>query len=195
MAVDEKGNDLSAVAVVVTGSAAVAPYGTVVPTPELGGKAELVLDEAYKGVGLRTEDGAPQWAWERDGDPIKLFEEGYSIPSGLANVTCVMKLAETNPWVREIISGKKPDANGFISFDGGGHATRFVLYTEELFKNGSIRRRVAALATVDSVTEDRAERGAILGYEVTFKIERHDAVGGGHFGEWIVVPAAVVPGS
>lgn len=193
MSVDEKGNDLSAVAVVVTGSAALAPYGSTVPTPAEGKSPALILDEAFKGVGLRTQDGGPQWAWEKDGDPIELFEDGYSIPTGLANVTCVMKLAQTDHWVREIISGRKPDANGYISFDGGGHSTRYVLYTEEVFKNYSIRRRIAGLATVDTVTEDRAERGALLGYEVTFKIERSAAIGGGHFGEWLILPEPEEP--
>ncbi|MHA3682784.1 hypothetical protein ACXR2W_00785 [Leucobacter sp. HY1908] len=190
---DANGNDLSAVKVVVTGSCALAPFGTVVPTPVEGALAELVLDVAFKGVGLRTQDGGPQWAWEKDGDALELYEDGYSVPSGLANVTLVMKLAQTNAWVREIISGKKPDENGYIVFDGGGHATRYVVFTEEVFKDLSIRRRVAGLATVDTVTEDKSERGAILGYEVTFKIERSAAVGGGHFGEWLIEPEVVVP--
>lgn len=184
--VDENGNDLGAVGVVVTGSAALAPFGTAVPTPSAGANPALLLDELYKGLGLRTEDGGPQWAWEKDGDPLAFFEDGYSIPTGLANVTCVMKLAQTDAWIREVISGQEPDEHGYISFDGGGHATRYVLFTEEVFRNLAIRRRVAGLVTVDSVAEDKAERGSILGYEVTFKIERSAAVGGGHFGEWVI---------
>lgn len=190
---DANGNNLDAVKVVVTGSAALAPFGTAVPTPVEGGARELTLAAAFKGVGLRTQDGGPQWAWEKDGDAIELYEDGYSMPSGLANVTLVMKLAQTDAWVREIISGKKPDANGYLVFDGGGHATRYVLFTEEVFKDLSIRRRVAGLATVDSVAEDKSERGAILGYEVTFKIDRSAAVGGGHFGEWLIEPEVVPP--
>lgn len=194
MSVDVNGNNLDAVAIPVTGAAALAPFGTAVPTPADGKNPSLVLDPAFKGLGLRTQDGAPQWAWEKDGDPIEFFEEGYSLPTGLANVTCVMKLAQTDAWIREVISGKAPDEHGFISFDGGGHATRYVLFTEEVFKNLSIRRRVAALVTVESASEDRAERGAVLGYEVTFKVERSAAVGGGHFGEWVIPPAsAVIP--
>jgi len=186
VAVDENGNDLGAVGIVLTGTAALAPFGTAVPAPAAGAARDLVLDPLYKGLGLRTEDGGPQWAWEADGDPLKFYEDGYSVPTGLANVTCVMTLAQTDPWVREVISGKKPDANGYISFDGGGHATRYVLFTEELFKDLRIRRRVAGLVTVQAVAEAKHERGAVLSYEVTFKIERSAAVGGGHFGEWVI---------
>lgn len=179
---------MAAVKVALTSSAALAPFGTPVPTPSEGGAYDLQLEPTFKGVGLRTEDGGAQWAWEKDGDAIQLLEDGFSIQTGKANVTCVMKFAQTDAWVREIISGKKPDANGYIVFDGGGHDTRFVLYTEELFKDLSIRRRVAGLVTVDTVTEDKNERGALMGYEVTFKVERSPAVGNGHFGEWVIEP-------
>lgn len=190
MVADLKGNDVSAVAVPVTGLAALAPHGTPVPTPEQGKAAELSLNEAFKPVGLRTQDGGPQWSWEVDGDPIQFYEDGYQIPTGMANVTVTMKLAQTDPWVREIISGKKPDENGFISFDGGGNTNRYALYTEDIFKSGYIRRRIAGLATVQSATEDRHERGAVLGYEVVFSIARHESVGGGHFGEWLIAPSS-----
>lgn len=193
MAADEQGNDLNAVAVPVTGRAALAPYGTPVPTPVEGANLELVLAPAFKSLGLRTTDGAPQWAWEADGDPIEFFEDGYRLPSGLANVTCVMKLAETNPWVREVISGQTPDENGYIEFDGGGHATRYVLFTEEVYKNLDVNRRAAALVTVASVAEDRGERGAVKGYEVTFKIDRHPSLNNKHFGDWLIPGTAPVP--
>lgn len=183
---DAKGNDLNSVLVPVTGRAALAPFGSPIPAPSEGANLDLVLSELYKSLGLRTADGAPQWAWEADGEAIEFFEEGYNLPSGLANVTVVMKLAETNPWVREIISGKKPDENGYITFDGGGHATRYVLWTEEAFKNKTVRRRVAPQVTVQSVAEDRGERGAVLGYEVTFAVSRHDDVDNEHFGEWVI---------
>lgn len=194
MAVDSQGNDLGAVGVVVTGAAALAPFGTEdIPTPSEGANPALVLGSDFKGLGLRTQDGGPQWAWEADGDPLTFYEDGYSIPTGLANVTCVMTLAQTDPWVREVISGQKPDSNGYISFDGGGHATRYVLYTEELFKNLAIRRRVAGLVTVQSVVEAKHERGAITSYEVTFKVERSADVGGGHFGEWVIPGIGAAP--
>lgn len=186
MAADAAGNDVTAVGLPVTGNLGIAPFGTVIPTPVAGAAPEYTLDPAFKVPGLLTEDGGPEWTQEADGDPIEFWQEGYSIPSGLANVELVVKLAETSEIVREIINGKTADANGYLTVDGGGTATKYVLFTEEIFKNGVIRRRVAPNAGIGSVKEDKSTRGEVLGYEVTFKIDRHASVENNHYGEWLV---------
>lgn len=190
---DELGNDISSVAVPVTGNLGIAPVGTTIPTPVEGADPDFILPAAFRKAGLIKEDGGPQWAWEADGDPIKFWQDGYSIPSGLANVTLVASFAQTDDFIRSIIYGKTPDANGFIIVDGGGHSTQYVLFTEEIFKNGTIRRRVAAVAGVQSVSEDKSTRGEVLGYEVTFSIERSPVLGNGHFGEWLLPSTNGVP--
>lgn len=186
MAADSAGNDIAAVAVPVTGFIGVAPFGTAIPTPASGAEEDLVLDPLFKKLGLLKSDGGPQWAWEQTGDPIEFWQDGYSLPSGLANVTLAVTAAQTDAWVRELISGATPDANGYINFDGGGHATQYVVFTEEIFKSGAIRRRVAANVQVQSVVEDRSTRGEVLGYAITFKINRSAATGNAHFGEWVL---------
>lgn len=191
MAADEKGMDVEAVGLPITGHLGVAPYGTTIPTPVEGAAAGFTLDPEYKNPGLLTQDGGPEWTEEADGDPIEFWQEGYSIPSGLANVTLVAKLAQTDETVRSIVRGKTADANGYITVDGGGTQTKYVLFTEEIFKNGVIRRRVAPNAGIESVKEDKSERGTVLGYEVTFKINRHATVENNHFGEWLIAPAPV----
>ena len=186
MAADAFGNDITAVAVPVGGFLAIAPFGTVIPTPILGAAPELALDPAFDKLGLIKEDGGPQFAWEADGDPITFWQDGYSIPSGLANVTLVATAAQTDDNVRQIVYGKVPDANGYLTVDGGGHATQYVLFSEEIFKNGVIRRRVAPNVTVQSVQEDQSTRGEVLGYAITFGIGRSPAVNNDHFGEWLL---------
>lgn len=187
MAADEYGNDILAVGVPVTGSIGFAPYGTVIPTPVEGASDSLVLDPAFVKIGLLKTDGGPQFAWAADGDPIEFWQDGYSIPSGLANVTLSITAAEAlADQVREIIAGVGPDANGYVEIDGGGHATRWVVFTEEIFKNGAIRRRVAPSVTLQSATEDRSERGAINGNALLFEISRHADVNNKHFGEWVL---------
>lgn len=183
---DSQGNDITAVAVPVTGFIGVAPLGTVIPTPVEGAEETLSLAAAFKKLGLLKTDGGPQWAWEQTGDAIEFWQDGYTLPSGLSNVTLAVTAAQTDSWVRELISGQTPDANGYINFDGGGHATQYVIFTEEIFKNGAIRRRVAANAQVQSVVEDRSTRGEVLGYAITFKINRSAATGNAHFGEWVL---------
>lgn len=186
---DSQGNDIAAVAVPVTGFVALAPFGTALPTPVEGADPDFILPAAFKKLGLLKTDGGPGWTWEQTGDPIEFWQDGYSIPSGLANVQLAATAAEMNDWVRQIKSGKVPDANGFITFDGGGHATQYVAYTEEIFKNGMIRRRVSANAQVASVVEDRNTRGEVLGDAFTFKVGRSPLLANEHFGEW-VLPAA-----
>lgn len=188
MAADSLGNDISAVAVPVTGNLGIAPADTVIPTPVEGGAADFTLPAAFTKAGLIKTDGGPQWAWAPDGDPIDFWQDGYSIPSGLAQVTLVASFAQTDDFVRSVIYGQTPDANGFLIVDGGGHSTQYVLFTEEIFKNGTIRRRVAPNAQVQSVAEDQSTRGEVLGYEVTFQINRSATISNGHFGEWLVLP-------
>lgn len=189
MAADAKGNDVAAVGIPVTGFFGYAPIGTTLPTPEEGGALDFLLPAAFKKVGLLTEDGGFTWAEEPDGDPITFYQEGYSIPSGLANVTLAAKLAEYNEIVRSVTYGKTADENGFITIDGGGHATRYVLFSEEIFKNGVIRRRVAADAGVTGAVRDQSTRGEVNGTELTFSIARSSLLNNEHIGEWLIAAA------
>jgi hypothetical protein len=189
MTADSLGNDVAAVGVPVTGHMGVAPFGTPVPTPVEGGADSYTLPVAFKLPGLLTEDGGFEWSMEADGDPITFWQEGFSIPSGLANVTLTVKYAQTDETVRGIIRGKTADANGYITIDGGGTSAKYVVFTEEIFKNGLIRRRVAANVSIESVSEDKSERGSVLGYTVVYKIDRSPELANDHIGEWLI-PAA-----
>lgn len=192
MAADSFGNDVTAVGVPVTGHIGIAPDGTAVPTPSAGASRALVLPVAYKLPGLLTTDGGFEWAMEADGDAIEFWQEGFSLPSGLAKVELKVKFAQTDDIVRAIIRGKSPDANGFMTIDGGGTSAKYVIFTEEIFKNGLIRRRVAENASVGTVKEDKSERGKVLGYEVTFKVDRSTALENNHIGEWLIPAATTV---
>lgn len=164
MSADQYGNDVTAVGIPVTGFAGYAPKGTIKPTPAEGGAADFTLPAAFKKLGLLTEDGGFEWTLEPDGDPIMFWQDGYSIPSGLANAECVAKLAQYDDIVRQVSWGKVPDENGYITIDAGGHALEFVLFTEEIFKNGVIRRRVADIS-VSGAKVDKSERGTVNGTE------------------------------
>jgi hypothetical protein len=189
MAADSFGTDVSAVGVPVTGHMGVAPFGTAIPTAVEGAADTYILPVAYKLPGLLTEDGGFEWSMEADGDPIEFWQEGFSIPSGLANVTLKVKYAQTDETVRGIIRGRTADVNGYITIDGGGTSERYVVFTEEIFKSGLIRRRVAANVGIESVAEDKSERGSVLGYEVTYSIARSPELGNDHIGEWLIQPA------
>lgn len=187
MAADSFGNDITAVGVPITGFLGFAPAGTTIPTPIEGGAADFVLPVAFERAGLLTEDGGFEWTLEPDGDPIVFWQEGYQIPSGLANAELVAKLAQYDSIVRRLAWGKTPDANGYITIDAGGHALEFVVFTEEIFKNGVIRRRVAEVS-VTGAKVDKSERGNVNGTELTFKAKRSVSLGNEHLGEWLIAP-------
>lgn len=189
MAADAQGNDILAVGVPITGSLGFAPGGTTLPTPAEGGDPAFTLPVAFKKAGLFKEDGGFEWTLEADGDPITFMQEGYSIPSGLANADLVATLAQYDERVRQLAWGKTPDANGFITIDAGGHALEFVIFTEEIFKNGVIRRRVAEVS-VRSVKVDKTERGTPNGTAITFRAKRHPSLNNEHIGEWLIAPDA-----
>ncbi|MGV8912241.1 MAG: IPT/TIG domain-containing protein [Rhodoglobus sp.] len=192
MTADAFGNDVTAVGIPVTGFLGFAPAGTTFPTSVEGGSPTFTLPVAFQKAGLLTEDGGFEWTLAADGDPIKFWQEGYTIPSGLANVTLVAKLAQYDAIVRKLAYGKTADANGFITIDGGGHGTEFVAFSEEIFKNGVIRRRIAEV-TVKEIAVDKSERGSVNGTQITFSAKRSPLLGNEHIGEWLIAPATELP--
>ncbi|WP_218062940.1 IPT/TIG domain-containing protein [Arthrobacter sp. SDTb3-6] len=192
MAKDAKGNDVSAVGIPVTGRLGFAPIGTAGPSPVEGASPSFTLDPAFQIPGLLTEDGGMEWTLEADGDPITFWQEGYSIPSGLAKAEVVQTFAQTDEIVRSIVRGQTADVNGYMEIDAGGTDVQYSLFSEEIFKNGVIRRRWAPDVNIQGVKEVKSKRGDVMGYETTVKINRSDLVGGKHFGEWLIFPGGVV---
>lgn len=193
MTADSYGKDITQVTVPVTGNIALAPAGTTLPTPAALAAPAFALPAAFTGLGLRTKDGAPEWTEEKDGDDIEFFEDGYNIPSGLANVAVEVTLAEgSNAFVRKVVTGKVPDANGFYTVDPSTNNLRWVLYAEEIYKNKQIRRRIVGLVSVDKVKLAKGARGENNGYTVTFKAYRQAGVLNGEFYGEITVDGSTV---
>jgi hypothetical protein len=188
MVADLQGNDIGAVGVPVTGFIGYAPLGTAIPTPAQGADPDYTLPNTYKKLGLIKVDGGPQWSESANGDALEFWQSGYSIPTGLADVTVAAGLAQTDENTRSFLRGKTADGNGYMTIDGGGNALHYVIFTEEIFKNGFIRRRAAPDANISAMEENQSTRGEILGYDTTVKINNSDLVDGGHYGEWYILP-------
>lgn len=188
MAADEYGNNINAVGVPITGLLAYAPATATIPSPEEGAAEDLELGEDFRRVGLLTEDGGFEWTEEPDGDPIEFWQDGYSIPTGNANVELTFTAAEESPVTRYLRTGKTPDANGYLTVDGGGVTKRHAFFSEEIFRNGAIRRRVA-FGRVVTAKLQKNERGNVQGIEFTVHVSRHAAFNGEHYGEWVLNPA------
>lgn len=186
MTADAQGNDIGAVGIPISGNIGVAPVLPAnVLTPAAGAALVLALPAAYRKLGLIKTDGGFDWTTEADGDPITFLQEGYSIPSGNANATVEVGLAQTDPVVREVTYGKVPDQHGYITIDAGGHATRYLVFTEEIFKNGWIERRLG-VASVSAAKVDKTTRGEVRGTVLTFKFDRSPYFDNNHFGQWLV---------
>ena len=85
MSADDRGNDLGAVGIPIDGSLGFAPGGTLLPTKEEGSvRAFKLPTPLWRKAGLFTEDGGFEFNLEADGDPTKFFQQGYTIPTGLA---------------------------------------------------------------------------------------------------------------
>ena len=191
MSVDAAGNNIEAVGIPLTGFLAYAPEGATIPDSVSGAAADLVLAPTFRKVGLLKEDGGFEWNEEPDGDPIVFWQDGYSIPTGLANVTLTFTAAEQSPITRALRTGKTPDVNGYLTVDGGGNNNRYVFFSEEVYRNGAIRRR-AAIGRVQTAKLQKSERGTVQGIEFTVEIMRHAAFGNEHYGEWVINPDEVV---
>lgn len=190
MAADTAGNDVTLVGVPLTGFLAYAPEASAIPTPSEGGAAKLALDAAFKKAGLLTEEGGFEWTEEPDGDALEFWQSGYSIPSGKAKVELTFTAAEESPITRALRTGTTADANGYITVDGGGNATKYVFFTEEAYANGAIRRRVA-VGRVKTAKLAKSERGKAQGTEFTIEISRDARFDNKHYGEWVLAPEGV----
>lgn len=187
MVADAAGNDLTKVFVPVTGFLGYGPQGTEVPTPIALAAPDYTLPATVRKVGLIKQDGGFEWTGEPSGEALEFWQDGYTLPSGQVEATLQVSLAQTDPIVRELIWGKAPDQYGVIDVDLGGNANVYFLVTEEVAKNGVIRRRIAPSCTVQTVKEDKSERGTVQGYAVTFRTGR-DAGINAHFREAVIFP-------
>ena len=185
MAKDEYGNDLSAVLVPVTGQIGYCRLKDfTLPDIAEVGKAEFKFAKGkMKPLGLLTDDGGPEWEEKQDGDPIQFWQDGYSLPTGKADVTCKITLAESNAESQEFIRGRAYDTNHHMLVNAGSFGEPFAFYTEEIAANGTIRRRLGERASVTEMKPVKSERGKVQGYEVTITL---GAVNGGNFHEWLI---------
>lgn len=187
MAADEAGNDVGSVFVPVTGFVGFAPAGTKIPTRTQGKAAQPVLEAAFKKLGLLTDDGGPEWTEEADGDAIPFWQDGYQMPSGLAKVELKITLAQTDAVSQEFIRGVAYDSDKSLVVDASGNPKSYVIWVEEIAKNGTIRRRCCANARVTAIQSAKSKRGEVMGHEVTISLSRSPKEHpDGQFIEWLL---------
>lgn len=189
MTADQLGNDIGLIGIPVTGYLAWAPAGTLIPSKQAGAGLDLSLSNDFTAVGLIKKDGGFEWTGEPDGEAIDFWQEGYSIPTGLANVTIAATLAEHKAKNQELLYGTAPDQYGAADIEEASNTNRVVLFSHEVFKSGWIRRRAMPNVSIQSVKLEKSERGAVQGQAVVFKVDRASTIGMRHYRQWIIPPA------
>lgn len=185
---DAAGNDLQKVFVPITGYLGYGPQGTTVPTPAELAAAQFTLPPTVRKVGLIKQDGGFEWTTDTQGDATEFWQIGYKKASGQVQAKLKVTLAQTDPIVRELVWGKVPDEHGVIDVDLGGNDKTYFLPTEEVSKDGIIRRRIAPSCTVLTVKEQKSERGVAQGYEVEFETNFDPGISA-HFREAVIYPS------
>jgi len=190
MAADAAGNDILNVFIPVTGFLAFAPYGTALPSTADMAAYGYTPPVAWKRAGLITVDGGLGWSDER-ADSIEFFQDGYQVSAANGTAALAVKLAETSANVRLLLRNATADGNGGIDVNIDADV-RWSLYTEEVDKNGVIRRRVAGNGWLASAAADRSTRGEVNANEATFTIRRDANMGNRHYRE-VIVPVDATP--
>ena len=190
MAADAAGNDILNVFIPVTGFLAFAPYGTALPSTADMAAYGYTPPVAWKRAGLITVDGGFGWSDER-ADSIEFFQDGYQVSAANGTAALAVKLAETSGNVRQLLRNATADLYGGMDIDVDADI-RWALYTEEVDKNGTIRRRVAGNGWLSTAATNRSTRGEVNATEATFTINRDPNMGSKHYRE-VIVPVDATP--
>ncbi|TPF97564.1 hypothetical protein EP30_01075 [Bifidobacterium sp. UTCIF-39] len=190
MAQDSLGNDLTQVDLPITAALAIASYSqTNVLASAAGGGAKVTLPEGYRRLGLIKQDGGANESMDQD-SPIEFFQKGYKLSLD-PTISIQWGLAEFNKVVRELITGKAPDENGMITVSTWTPDTKWLVYYEEVYKSGRIRR-LNGVMQVTGTEIDQSERNSVKGRNVTLEWQTDPLIGDGVtslYNEWQYDPA------
>jgi len=192
MAADSQGNDITAVAIPITGAVAHAPVDekNVISAAD-GNDRDLKLVEDYPDytkLGLFKSDGGVEDTVD-GGDSQQFFQEGYEL-AGDATLGFTVGLAQNDPGVVEFVAGKPLDDNNSMLVSDAFRKEPFLAWQETMFKNKTIRRR-NGVAIITAVATDKDERGSVKGRTVTCKWLPSPLFDGEKYREWLIpAPAA-----
>jgi len=183
---DISGLNINAVGTAIRGMTAWEPNGTVVQSVANMANPAFVLPGSYVRLGLRTTDGAPDWA-ESPAALIDLYEAGYKINPGTGVAKVSQTFAQFDDALRKAVRGVAP-VTGVIDVDIDATPIG-ILFTEDVFRmaNGTyMLLRKSAPAMLSSVKTAKGVRGGLISTAVEWDIERSTALGDKHFREaWV----------
>lgn len=138
-------------------------------------------------LGLRTSDGAPEWA-ESPATPEETYEEGYEFSPRNGTLACTQTLAEMNSAIMGLLRGVTY-TNGVADIDIDT-ITEGQIYTEDRIRTkigDKLERYAAPVATVTALAAPKKARGSMANRQVTINIKRsYDLDGGAHYRHAII---------
>lgn len=190
---DSQGNDLTKVAVPVTGAIMLVPYdvankitSVMIAKNVKAPKLPDAYDPVKAACGLITSDGGPQDGRDAD-DPTEFYQDGYLL-NGASKLTTTFTVAEDNDLVRTITLGE-PDENGVYMVDDIIADGKWCAYQEEAWRGGRIRRR-AGVVQVTGNEPGQSERGSVIGRALTVNWSADEMYDGHKYIESIYDPTA-----
>lgn len=125
-------------------------------------------------LGLRTSDGAPEWA-EAPAAPEEVYEEGYEFSPQNGTLTNSQNIAELNPAVLSLLRGVTyVDGVADIDID---RLTEGRIYTEDRIRTKAgdkLERYCGPQATVTALANPRKARGSMVNRQITISLKRSD---------------------
>lgn len=164
------------------GKAYFAPSGTAIPSQANLEDYDFAIPVAFVDLGLRTQDGAPEWA-ESPSAPQETFEDGFEVSANTGTLQVTMTLAQISPAILGALYGETYSVGGSADIDIDA-VVEGVLWTDTLYRMGDgsekMERRVAP-ARCTARANGRDQRGSITGLTATFTVKRTAAMGNKHF--------------
>lgn len=168
--------DVNEVGIPVKGLTAWAPRSAQIPTQAQMRNASFdITSLGYTVLGLRTADGAPDWA-EAKAAPIEVYEEGYEVSPANGTLTVTQTLAQRSDVITAILYGVTVN-QGVVDIDIDSMPEGRI-FTEDWYRmpDGSyqIVRKIGPQATVNNVTDAKNSRGQISGTTFGVSVKRSD---------------------
>lgn len=129
-------------------------------------------------LGLRTTDGAPEWA-ETPATPEETYEEGYKFSPANGTLAVTQNLAEMSAAALGVLRGVTyVDGVADIDIDS---ITEGRIYTEDRLRTkvgDKLDRYMGPQATVTAVANPRKARGSMFNRPITVTVDRSDELEG-----------------
>lgn len=144
-------------------------------------------------LGLRSSDGAPEWA-ESPAALEETYEEGYKFSPSNGTLSVTQTLVELNPASLALLRNATY-TNGVADIDIDAVAEGKI-YTEDRLRTkvgDKLERFMAPRATVAGLTNPRKARGSMSNRQVTIAVDRSDELDGrAHFRHAIIAASGAL---